>query len=101
VIQAWVLVAVNVKLIGSFRSVSGKNKLALSVQHTVSLREVVEEIVKKLPKLEPVLIDTARGSLKSNLLVLVNGKEIGVLSGWETPVKDGDEVVFVPVVHGG
>jgi molybdopterin converting factor small subunit len=31
----------------------------------------------------------------------VNGKEISVLQGLETVIKDGDEVVFVPVLHGG
>ena len=38
---------------------------------------------------------------KSNALILLNGKEISVLNGLQTKVKDGDEVVFVPVVHGG
>jgi len=31
----------------------------------------------------------------------VNGKEISVLKGLETLVSDGDEVVLVPVTHGG
>jgi molybdopterin converting factor small subunit len=35
------------------------------------------------------------------MLVLVNGKEISVLDRLETLIKDGDEVVFIPVVHGG
>ena len=33
--------------------------------------------------------------------MLVNGREISVLNGLETRVNDEDEVVFVPVVHGG
>jgi molybdopterin synthase sulfur carrier subunit len=36
-----------------------------------------------------------------NALILVNGREISVLNGLQTGLKDGDEVVFVPVVHGG
>jgi molybdopterin converting factor small subunit len=35
------------------------------------------------------------------MLVLVNGREISVLNGLETVVKAGDELVFVPVMHGG
>jgi molybdopterin converting factor small subunit len=54
-----------------------------------------------LPKLEQALIDPECESPKTNMLVLVNGKEIGVLNGLETAIKDGDELVFVPVVHGG
>jgi molybdopterin converting factor small subunit len=41
------------------------------------------------------------GNSNSNSLVLVNGTEISVLSGLDTNLKDGDEVVFIPVVHGG
>jgi molybdopterin converting factor small subunit len=35
------------------------------------------------------------------MLVLVNGREISVLDGFETTLNDNDEVVFVPVMHGG
>ena len=92
---------VNVKFIGSFRGLSGRKKLALNVRSAISLSEAIEKIVQELPKLEQMLIDAESGSLKTSILVLVNGKEIGVLSGFETPIGDGDEVVFVPVVHGG
>ena len=34
-------------------------------------------------------------------LVIVNGKEINTKNGIETEVKSGDQVVFVPVAHGG
>ena len=36
-----------------------------------------------------------------NALVLVNGKEISVLNGLKTMVSDGDEIVLLPVSHGG
>ena len=39
--------------------------------------------------------------MKTNALILVNDREISVLDGLETKLSDGDEVVFVPVVHGG
>ena len=34
-------------------------------------------------------------------VILVNGREISILNGYQTEVSDGDEIVFVPVVHGG
>jgi len=92
---------VNVKFIGSFRSLSGQDKLALNLENTAPFREVVKKIVKELPRLEQALIDPEGESPKTNMLVLVNGKEIGVLNGLETAIEDGDEMVFVPVVHGG
>jgi molybdopterin synthase sulfur carrier subunit len=92
---------VNVKFIGSFRSLSGKNKLSLRLGKAVSFREVVKKVVEEAPKLEVALMDRECEGPKTNMLVLVNGKEIGALNGLETMIKDGDEVIFVPVVHGG
>ena len=91
----------NVKLIGSFRSISGKDKLALKLADSQSLRKIMKTIVHELPGLKQALIDPELGEPRTTMLILVNGKEISVLQGLETVIKDGDEVVFVPVLHGG
>jgi len=90
-----------VKFVGAFRSISGKSKFTLKFEDIVSLREVVRKIVEELPKLKRVLIDLELEDPRPNTLMLVNGKEVSVLNGLDTMLKDGDEVVFVPVVHGG
>ena len=92
---------ITVKFIGSFRKVLGKGKLTIKSEGIIPLREVIKEIVEELPKLKRVLIDPELEDPRPNTLILVNGKEISVLNGLDTVLKDGDEVVFVPVVHGG
>jgi len=92
---------VNVKFVGSFRGVSGKSEIAFRFTNPVSLRVLVAKVVERLPKLKSALVNPESGEPRSNMLVLVNGQEIGVLNGVETKVNDGDEVVFVPVMHGG
>jgi len=93
--------AVRVKFTGSFRCLSGKNMLELRLGGSSPLRDVVKMIVEELPKLEPALIDPEFENPKTNLLIIVNGKEMSVLDRFETIIEDGDEVVFVPIVHGG
>jgi molybdopterin converting factor small subunit len=51
--------------------------------------------------LKTVLPDSELGYLKTYSLIFVNGKEVSVLNGLDTILKDGDEVVFIPVLHGG
>jgi molybdopterin converting factor small subunit len=92
---------VSVKFIGSFRGISGKDKLTLKFGRPVSLTALVNKTVERLPKLRSSLIDPESGEPRRSMLVLVNGREISVLNGLETRVNDKDEVVFVPVVHGG
>jgi len=92
---------ITVRFIGAFRSMSGKSRLTITFEDIVSLKEAVKKIVKKLPKLKRALIDPELEDPGPNTLILVNGKEISVLNGLETILNDGDELVFVPVVHGG
>jgi len=92
---------ITVKFIGAFRSISGKNKLIITFEAIVPLREAIKKIVEELPKLKRVLIDPGLEDPRPNTLILVNGKEISVLNGLETMLNDGDELIFVPVVHGG
>lgn len=93
--------AITVRFVGAFRGVSGRSKITIEFEEEASLREIIKEIVKKTPNLEKVLIDPELEDPRPNTLILVNGKEISVLNGLQTPLKDGDEVVFIPVIHGG
>jgi MoaD family protein len=93
--------AVTVKFIGTLRGISGKEKLTIELEKEMSLSELVKKIVEREPKLKRALIDPELEDPRPNALILVNGREISVLNGLETVVRDKDEVVFVPVIHGG
>ncbi len=93
--------AITVKFVGAFRHFSGAGELALDHKRYVSVGELVNELSKEAPDLKRSLIDQHLEDPRPNALILVNGKEIGVLNGLETKLKDGDEIIFVPVVHGG
>lgn len=92
---------ITIRFIGSLRASSKKSKLSLNFENAVSLREVVNKLIEEQPKLRRALIDPELDDPRTNVLMLVNGKEIGVLNGLETKLKDGDELVLIPVVHGG
>jgi molybdopterin converting factor small subunit len=93
--------AVTFKFIGSLRSMSGKSKFTLNLEDNVPLGEVMKKVSDELPKLGRVLMDSDREIASSNALILVNGKDISVLDGLKTLLRDGDEVTLVPVLHGG
>ena len=65
------------------------------------LKQLLENMSQKYPALKHTFTDQPLNDAQSNSLILVNGREISVLDGYETRLCDGDEVVFVPVVHGG
>ncbi len=90
-----------IKFVGALRNLSGKTSLTLNIQEGASVKSVVEVLSEQFPALKHTFSDSDLNDSRSNSLVLVNGVEISVLAGYETKVSDGDEVVFVPVVHGG
>ncbi len=92
---------ITLKFVGALRRASGVEKLSVECKKGTSLITLMNEVTKKAPSLRRNLLDEQLNEPKANALILVNGKEISVLNGLETKVKDGDEVVFVPVVHGG
>jgi len=93
--------AIVVKFVGALRHVSGVDQLPLNCRENVSVRAVISEIAEDRPKLKRSLIDHELQDPRLNALILVNGREVSALDGLETKLKDGDEVVLVPVVHGG
>jgi MoaD family protein len=88
------------KFIGALRQISGKTQLTVNYQEGMLLKELIIKISQEMPQLEKTLSDQLKDS-RSNALILINGREISVLNGLETKLNDGDEIVFVPVVHGG
>ena len=91
---------VKVELIGALQgNTSGK-------MHEVEFDEAVNvlALIRELAKLQGALygiLGSGTSSLKSNVLILVNDREISVLEGLETRLCDGDRVTIVPVSHGG
>ena len=93
--------AITVKFIGALRHVSGVDELTLDSKKDISIRELMNEITQEMPALKRSLIDQQLEDPRPNALILVNGREISVLNGLETNLKNGDEIVLIPVVHGG
>ena len=91
----------SLKFIGALRQVSGKTQLITSFQEDMTLKSLVAKLSQDMPQLEKIFSDQQLGDVRSNALVLVNGREISVLDGLNTKLNDGDEIVFIPVVHGG
>ncbi|MEM2946809.1 MAG: MoaD/ThiS family protein [Candidatus Bathyarchaeia archaeon] len=92
---------VNFRFVGSFRSIINKSKVIMELKEGAQLKEALKRIIEEFPKIEKALIDPELGDPRPNTLIIVNGREISVLKGLEIVLKDGDEVIFIPVSHGG
>jgi MoaD family protein len=93
--------AITLKFLGALRRASGKETDSFEFTKEGTILELIDAVTKGLPELRRNLLDEHLEEPKANALIVVNGREISVLNGLKTTLKNGDEVVFVPVVHGG
>lgn len=94
-------IKVNIRLLGVFRGFAGKNRITLKLEQP-TVRKVIQKLADSLPvEAKRLLVDPELNDPRPNAIILVNGKEIGVLKGLETEIKEGDKVTLIPVTHGG
>jgi len=94
---------VRVRLYGVLKTAARMEQLDLHLDAAASVRQLVSKLVDTIARneFERYLIDTDLKDPRTNALIMVSGTEVGALDGLDTVLKDGDEVVFLPVAHGG
>ncbi len=92
---------ITLRFFGALRHASGAETITVKCREGASLMELLNDVTIDKPSLRRNLLDEQLAEAKPHALIFVNGREISVLNGLETKVKDEDEIVFVPVVHGG
>jgi len=94
---------VSVKLYGVLKTAAKTEELRLDLESPSSVRQLVNKLIKVIasPEFEAHLMDADTRDPRPNALILVSGTEIGALNGIDSVLRDGDEVVFLPVAHGG
>ena len=65
-----------------------------------TLREVIESLGAQNDEFKGRLLDDS-GELRRFVNVYVNEEDVRFLQKLDTPLKDGDEVSFVPAIAGG
>jgi sulfur-carrier protein len=93
---------ITVKFIGALRHIIGKPKLTIDFSADYTIKNLIQKLIQDTPQIKTSIIDQQTdGTIKTSALILINDREISVLKGIESKLSDGDEIVFVPVVHGG
>lgn len=92
---------IRVRFFGVLKRAYGKNEILIDLSESLKLKDLIYKIAEGSPSLKHMLLDPELTDPRPNTIILVNGVEIGALNGLETEIKDGDEVVLIPVVHGG
>jgi molybdopterin converting factor small subunit len=96
------VINVEVRFFGTFQRLSGKELFQMKLEEPATIRKVIMKLSETFSsEFSRALLDLKLDDPRPNSLILVGGKEISAVQGLETMVKDSEEVVLVPVAHGG
>ncbi|KXG76016.1 hypothetical protein AN618_16880 [Fervidicola ferrireducens] len=87
----------NVKVIffGQLRTFTGTRERTISLEDSADLSHLISRLNEEYDNFE-AQINSIKG-----LRILVNGREYELTGGLNTPLYEGDTVVFLPPVFGG
>jgi molybdopterin synthase sulfur carrier subunit len=94
---------VKVRVFGELIDFLGSAKLTIELDDESKVADLISKIeeVKAGFKEKMKILSGRQGATDFELTILVNGKNINVLNGLETKLKESDAVVFLPPVAGG
>ena len=95
------MAAIWIHLVGILQYETGKTKLKLNIDTSITVSTMITQLASHFKLKKRYLRNLDPSSLKQTALILVNGKDITVLDGLESKLKDEDVVTIIPFSHGG
>lgn len=92
---------VEVKFFTSLREITGNKTKEIQLQDTNTVEELLTLLSEKYGKNFREYIYSKNGKVQGFFSFLVNGKNINVLEGLDTKLKQGDTIAILPPVGGG
>jgi MoaD family protein len=92
---------VKVSFYGGMRPIVGGKTVEIAVAEGSTVRQLLDEIVARYPRLAPMLLDEA-GAVPRSVHVFVNGRGVAQLKdGFATVLSADDTVDLLPAAAGG
>ncbi len=79
------------RLAGGSKDVEGNGR---------NVGELIEALESRFPGIRASILD-GQGRIYPHLNIYLNERDIGTLSGLDTPLQEGDQVFIVPAIAGG
>jgi molybdopterin converting factor small subunit len=93
---------VRVNYLGLVKTYTKKSQDDIELNQDAKLVDLLEKLSNSFGKpFNPEIYDPAKRDVKAMFTVMVNGIIMGQLSGVETPLRDGDSIIIMPLMTGG
>lgn len=92
---------VKVKFFTSLREITGKKEDEIQSPITIRVNDLLASLSEKYGREFTEYLYDERGKVRTYIQILVNGRSINVLEGFETKLREGDSIAIFPPVGGG
>ncbi len=94
------MINVKVNFFGVLKNYAGIEFVELRLEEPATIESVLIKLTNKITGFKKLY---KKGNIEneSDLLIVLNKKEIGVLNGFRTIVKNNDTIFLIPTIHGG
>lgn len=93
-------IMVKVRAVASLSDIFGNEAFELLISKESNLKDIFDRISSDNSRFSKVIF-SEKGSVKPTIMVLLNGKEVSSFDPEKIKIKEGGEIVFIPLIHGG
>ena len=95
------VILVEVSYFSNVRALTGESESTLELPDRSSVHDLLIIVAARYgDELREYLLNDERG-LHPHVVVILNGRGVGVLDGLDTALNDGDRVTILPSIGGG
>jgi len=94
------LIEVEVTFLSDVRRMTEEGKTNISLPEK-SVRDLIAILVERYGDNFKEFMLSPENRLQKYVVVLVNGRGVGILNGLETMLREGDSILIMPAVGGG
>lgn len=95
------MITIKVHFLFNLRSIVGKKEVPLRLENSVTIRDLMELLIGQYGKKLEEVLKRNDGKINPSITILVNGRNIDFIKGFETILSDGDIVSIIPPAGGG
>ena len=94
------MIRIKVRFFGIFKNYARKDNSSYLLDDPATVETLMMELSEQIIQFKELFVSGLK-EMKSNMIVIVNGREISVLQGLKTCLNNGDDVIIIPTIHGG
>jgi molybdopterin synthase sulfur carrier subunit len=97
-----VVISITIHTIIGLKEILGQEVIEFPIPEGTTVKALLALMVDKWgARLSSYFSDAEQDRPLPKIRIVVNGRDIGFLQGMETELRDGDEILMLPLVGGG